>query len=214
LNKYNIRQKIPAAVLEHLERGARGEIKETPKAGDPVFKKTQNVIIGSNILAVKAAREKAQELKYHSLILSSFIEGETREVARVHAAVTKEILSTGSPVPRPACVISGGETTVTIRGKGLGGRNQEFVLAAAIGIDGLEDVVILSGGTDGTDGPTDAAGALADGETVRRAKAQGLDAEYHLRENDSYHFFKPLGDLLITGPTYTNVMDLRLVIVG
>lgn len=214
LDKYNIKRKIPPAVLEHLERGVRGEIKETPKADDPAFKKTQNVIIGSNILAVKAAREKAQELKYHSLILSSFIEGEAKEVARVHTALAKEILSSGFPVPRPACVISGGETTVTIRGKGLGGRNQEFVLAAAIDIDGLEDVVILSGGTDGTDGPTDAAGALADGETVRRAKAQGLDAEHHLRENDSYHFFKPLGDLLITGPTYTNVMDLQLVIVG
>ncbi|HDZ26008.1 MAG TPA: DUF4147 domain-containing protein, partial [Candidatus Aminicenantes bacterium] len=145
LDKYSIKQKIPAAVLEHLERGASGEIKETPKADDPVFKKTQNVIIGSNILAVKAAMKKAQELKYHSLILSSFIEGETREVAKVHAAVAKEILSTGSPVPRPACVISGGETTVTIRGKGLGGRNQEFALAAAIEIDGLEDVVILCG---------------------------------------------------------------------
>jgi glycerate 2-kinase len=214
LDKYNIKKKIPAGVLEHLERGAKGEIKETPKAGDPVFKKTQNAIIGSNILAVKAAREKAQELKYHTMVLSSFIEGETREVAKVHTAVAKEILSTSSPVSRPACVISGGETTVTIRGKGLGGRNQEFVLAAAIDIDGLEDVVILSGGTDGTDGPTDAAGALADGETVRRAKKLGLDAEYHLRENDSYHFFLPLGDLLITGPTYTNVMDLRFVIVG
>ena len=214
LDKYNIRQEIPAGVLEHLEKGAKGEIKETPKAGDPVFKKTQNVIIGSNIMAVKAARQKAQELRYHSLILSSFIEGETREVAKVHAAVAKEILSTSSPVSRPACVISGGETTVTIRGKGLGGRNQEFTLASAIEIDGLEDVVILSGGTDGTDGPTDAAGALADGKTVRRAKELGLDAGYHLRENDSYHFFEPLGDLLITGPTYTNVMDLRLVIVG
>ena len=214
LDKYNIKQKIPAAVLEHLERGSKSEIEETPKADDPAFKKTQNAIIGSNILAVKAAREKAKELNYHSLIHSSFVEGEAKEVGKVHAALAKEILSTGSPVPRPACVISGGETTVTIRGKGLGGRNQEFVLAAAIEIDGLEDVVILSGGTDGTDGPTDAAGALADGETVRRAKAQGLDAEYHLRENDSYRFFKPLGDLLITGPTYTNVMDLQLVIVS
>jgi glycerate 2-kinase len=213
LDKYNIRQKIPAAVLEHLERGAKGEIKETPKAEDQAFKKTQNVIIGSNIVAVKAAREKAQELKYHSLIHSSFVEGEAREAARVHAALAKEILSTGSPVPRPACVISGGETTVTIRGRGLGGRNQEFALAAAIEIDGLEDVVILSGGTDGTDGPTDAAGAVVDGETVRRAKALGLDAGHYLRENDSYHFFKPLGDLLVTGPTYTNVMDLQLVIV-
>jgi len=214
LDKYNIKQKIPAAVLEHLEKGAKGEIEETPKADDPAFKRTQNAIIGSNILAVKAAGEKAQELKYHSLIHSSVVEGEAKEVARVHAALAKKILNTGSPVPRPACVISGGETTVTIRGKGLGGRNQEFALAAAIEIDGLEDVVILSGGTDGTDGPTDAAGALADGETVRRAKAQGLDAEYHLLENDSYHFFKPLGDLLITGPTFTNVMDLQLVIVG
>jgi len=214
LDKYDIKQKIPGVVLEHLERGAKGEIKETPKADDPAFEKTQNVIIGSNILAVKAAKKKAQELKYHSLIHSTFIEGEAREAARAHAALAKEILSSGSPVPRPACVISGGETTVTIRGKGLGGRNQEFVLAAAIEIDGLEGVVILSGGTDGTDGPTDAAGALADGETVRRAKAQGLDAEHHLRENDSYHFFKPLGDLIITGPTFTNVMDLQLVLAG
>jgi hydroxypyruvate reductase len=214
LDKYNIRQKIPAAVLEHLERGAKGEIEETPKADDPAFRKTQNTIIGSNILAVKAALQKAQELKYHSLIHSSFVEGEAKEAARVHAALAKEILNSGSPAPRPACVISGGETTVTIRGKGLGGRNQEFALAAAIEIDGLEDVVILSGGTDGTDGPTDAAGALADGETVSRAKAQGLDAEQQLRENDSYHFFKPLGDLIITGPTFTNVMDLQLVMVG
>jgi len=214
LDKYNIRQKIPAAVLEHLERGAKGEIEETPKADDPAFMKTQNAIIGSNILAVKAAMQKAQELKYHSLIHSSFVEGEAKEAARVHAALAKEILNSGSPVPRPACVISGGETTVTIRGKGLGGRNQEFALAAAIEIDGLENVVILSGGTDGTDGPTDAAGALADGETVSRAEARGLDAEQQLRENDSYHFFKPLGDLIITGPTYTNVMDLQLVMVG
>jgi glycerate 2-kinase len=214
LSKYNLRQKVPAAVLEHLERGAKGEIEETPKADDPAFKKTQNVIIGSNIMAVRAAKEKAQELNYNSLIHSSFVEGEAKDAARVHTALAKEILSKGSPVPRPACVISGGETTVTIRGKGLGGRNQEFVLAAAIEIDGLEDVVILSGGTDGTDGPTDAAGALADGETVRRAKALGLNPGHYLRENDSYHFFKPLGDLLVTGPTYTNVMDLQLVIVG
>ncbi len=214
LDKYNIKQKIPSGVLEHLERGAKGEIKETPKAGDPSFKKTQNVIVGNNVMAVKAAKEKARELKYHSLIHSTFVEGEAKEAAKVHAALAKEILSTDSPVPRPACVVSGGETTVTIRGKGFGGRNQEFVLAAAIEIDGLEDVVILSGGTDGTDGPTDAAGALADGETVRRAKVQGMDAEHHLRENDSYHFFKPLGDLIITGPTFTNVMDLQLVLVG
>jgi glycerate 2-kinase len=214
IEKYQMGEKIPVSVVEFLEKGARGEAEETPKAGDPAFQRTQNLVIASNILAVQGAKRKAEELGYSSLILSTFVEGETKEVARVHAAVAKEILQTGNPVPRPACVISGGETTVTIRGKGLGGRNQEFVLAAAIDIDGLENVVILSGGTDGTDGPTDAAGAIADGSTVNRAREIGMDAEHYLRENDSYNFFKPLGDLLITGPTHTNVMDLRLVMVG
>jgi len=214
IEKYQMREKIPVSVVELLEKGARGEVEETPKAGDPVFQRTQNLVIASNILAVQAAKRKAEELGYNSLILSTFVEGETKEVARVHAAVAKEILQTGNPVPRPACIISGGETTVTIRGKGLGGRNQEFVLAAAIDIDGLENVVVLSGGTDGTDGPTDAAGAMADGMTKNRALEKGMTAEQYLQENDSYHFFEPLGDLLITGPTHTNVMDLRLVMVG
>ena len=214
VEKYGIGDKIPAAVLRHIERGVRGEIEDTPKAKDVAFQRTQNVIIGSNRLAVAAAKRKAAELGYHSLVLSTMIEGETRDVAKVHTAIAKEVVKTGNPVPRPACIISGGETTVTIRGKGLGGRNQEFVLASAIEIEGLENVVILSGGTDGTDGPTDAAGALADGTTLARAISWGLDAESYLRENDSYRFFQPLGDLLITGPTYTNVMDLRLVMVG
>lgn len=214
VEKYDLKDKMPAAVVEFLEKGDRREVEETPKSGDPAFERTQNLIIGSNIQAVRAARKMAEELGYNSLILSSFIEGETREVAKVHAAVAREIVKTGSPVPRPACVISGGETTVTIRGKGLGGRNLEFVLAAAIEIDGYHDVVILSGGTDGTDGPTDAAGAIADGSTFSRAKKKGMSAENFLRENDSYHFFKPLGDLIITGPTHTNVMDLRLVMVS
>lgn len=214
LNKYSIRHKIPPSVFKHLERGARGEIEETPKTDDPAFQRTQNLIIGSNIVAIKAAKKKADELGYNSLIISTFIEGETKEVAKVHAAIAKEILKTNLPVPRPSCVISGGETTVTIRGKGLGGRNQEFVLAAAIEIDGLKDVAVLSGGTDGTDGPTEAAGAIADGSTVQRAKSLGLDPEHYLRENDSYHFFRALNDLLITGPTFTNVMDLRLVMVA
>jgi hydroxypyruvate reductase len=142
------------------------------------------------------------------------IEGETRDVAHVHGAIAGEILKTGHPLPKPACVISGGETTVTIHGKGLGGRNQEFVLAATIEIDGLEDVVVLSGGTDGTDGPTDAAGAVGDGMTVRRAREMSLEPKLYLHDNDSYHFFESLGDLLMTGPTFTNVMDLRIMIVG
>jgi len=214
LHKYSVRDNIPEAVLDHFEKGAQGLIEETPKADDPAFVKTQNVIVASNSLAVQAAKSKADELGYNSLVLSSSIEGETRDIALVHAAIAKEILKTGEPVSKPACVISGGETTVTIRGLGKGGRNQEFVLAAAIAIDGLENVVILSGGTDGTDGPTDAAGALADGRTVSRAASQGLDAQEYLRNNDSYSFFHPLGDLLKTGPTFTNVMDLRLVLVG
>jgi glycerate 2-kinase len=214
IEKYQMGEKIPVSVVELLEKGARGEAEETPKADDPAFQRTQNLVIASNILAVQAAKRKAEELGYNSLILSTFVEGETKEVARVHAAVAKEILQTGNPIPRPACVISGGETTVTIRGKGVGGRNQEFVLAAAIDVDGLENVVILSGGTDGTDGPTDAAGAIADGMTKNRALEKGMTAEQYLQENDSYHFFEPLGDLLITGPTHTNVMDLRLVMVG
>ncbi len=214
LEKHHIREDIPSPVLAFLEKGARGEIEETPKGDDPAFRKTQNIIVGSNRLAVEAAKQKAEKMGYNSLILSTFIEGETKEIAKAHAAIAKEILKTEDPIPRPACVISGGETTVSIKGHGLGGRNQEFALSAAIEIDGLEGVVILSGGTDGTDGPTDAAGAIADGMTIQRAKAAGLDAEHHLRENDSYHFFQALDDLLITGPTLTNVMDLRLVMVA
>jgi hydroxypyruvate reductase len=147
------------------------------------------------------------------LILSTFIEGETRDVARVHTGIAREILSSGNPINRPACVLSGGETTVTIRGKGKGGRNQEFSLAAALDIDELENVIVLSAGTDGTDGPTDAAGAIAEGTTVARARKLGIDPGHYLRENDSYPFFEALDDLIITGPTYTNVMDLRIVLV-
>ena len=213
LDKYALADKIPSALFEHLSKGTRGEVEETPKPGDPAFERTQNLIVGSNTQALLASEEKAKALGYNSLILSSSIEGETREIARMHAALAREILASGHPVPRPACLISGGETTVTIRGKGLGGRNQEFALAGAIALDGLENVVILSGGTDGTDGPTEAAGAIADGATVVRARELGLEAAAYLRENDSYHFFEPLGDLLMTGPTLTNVMDLRVVLV-
>ncbi len=213
LNRYKLAEVIPPAALRHLEAGARGEIPETPKVGDPAFAKTQNVIVGSNAMAVRAAREAARTLGYNPLVLSSFVEGETREVARVHAAIAKEVLHSGNPVPPPACIISGGETTVTVRGSGKGGRNQEFALASALEIEGLDRVLIMSGGTDGTDGLTDAAGAFAQGDTVDRGRSRGLDAESHLARNDSYSFFKPLDDLIITGPTLTNVMDLRLMMV-
>lgn len=214
LDRYSIAEKIPSPVLAFLQAGARGDEEETPKAEDSIFQKTYNLIIASNIQAITAAMHKAKELGYHTLLLSSMIAGEATEVANVHAAIAREILQTGLPVSKPACVLSGGETTVTLSGQGLGGRNQEFVLAAAMRIKGLNNVVILSAGTDGTDGPTDAAGAIADGTTFQRAEALDMQASHFLQDNDSYHFFQPLGDLLITGPTLTNVMDLRLVMVG
>jgi glycerate 2-kinase len=189
-----------------------GGMAETPKPGDRIFAKATNVLVGSNELAVEAAAAEARRLGFHTLVLSTFIEGEARQVARVHAAIAKEILTTGQPVRRPACVISGGEPTVTIRGRGLGGRNQEFALAAAIEIAGLRDTVILSAGTDGTDGPTDAAGAIADGTTLARAGALGLDAAAFLGNNDSYRFFEGSGDLIRTGPTGTNVADIQIVL--
>jgi len=208
LAKYGISGRVPAAVQERLS----GSASETPKPGAQIFEKVQNLIVGSNRLAVDAAAQQARALGYHTLVLSTFIEGETRDVARVHAAIAKEIRATGRPVKPPACVISGGETTVTIRGSGLGGRNQEFALAAALDIAGLKDVVVLSAGTDGTDGPTDAAGALSDGSTVTRAAAQGLDAAAYLANNDSYTFFERLRDLIKTGPTGTNVADVHIML--
>lgn len=214
LDTFRLKEKIAEPILSRFRRGMKGRLPETPKPGDPAFEKTQNLVIASNALALQAAAKKARQLQYNTMVLSTFIEGETREVAKVHAAILKEILKSGSPLPRPACVLSGGETTVTIQGDGLGGRNQEFVLAAAIEIAGMDNVVCFSAGTDGTDGPTDAAGAIADGATVSRARALSLDPQRALRNNDSYHFFDPLGDLLRTGPTNTNVMDLRIMLAG
>ena len=210
LRKYGIDRKAPGPVLERIERGVAGEIPETPKT----LSRTQNVVVGSNILAVNAAAAKARELGLRTMVLSTFVEGETRDVARMHAAIARQARIYGQPVRGPACIITGGETTVTIRGHGKGGRNQEFALAAAIDIAGLDDVLILSGGTDGTDGPTDAAGALADGRTCQRAAKLGLSARAYLANNDSYYFFESLGDLVITGPTNTNVMDVHLILIG
>jgi glycerate 2-kinase len=214
LDKYHIREKIPASIRTHLEAGAAGKIPETPKPDDPLFGRVRSVMVASNIQALEAAKEEAQRLGFQAIILSSFIEGETREIARMHAALALEVRASGHPVKPPVCLISGGETTVTLRGKGKGGRNQEFALASALDIAGLPDVVVLSAGTDGTDGPTDAAGALADGDTVKRAVGLGLKPRAALDGNDAYPFFERLGDLVITGPTRTNVMDVRLVLVG
>jgi hydroxypyruvate reductase len=212
--QYALAERLPGSIRTYLQRGLSGDIPETPKAQDPVFARCQTVIIGSNRIALQAACAEAQALGYATLVLSSSVQGEAREIARFYAAIGREIRDSGMPLPPPACILSGGETTVTIQGAGKGGRNQEFALAAALDIAEWDGIVVLSGGTDGTDGPTDAAGAVADGQTLSRAQALGLDAESYLKRSDSYPFFAALDDLLMTGPTGTNVMDIYLVLVG
>jgi glycerate 2-kinase len=210
MEKYEIVGRAPASVRTRIERGLNGELDETPKAGDAAFRRVRHTVIGSNRLALDAAGRRARLLGYRPIILSSEIQGETREVARMHAAIAREVAARHRPFRPPVCLITGGETTVTIRGDGLGGRNQEFVLAAAIDLAGVRDVVVFSAGTDGTDGPTNAAGAIADGDSCRRKP----DARQYLSRNDSYRYFQALDDLVVTGPTNTNVMDVRIVLIG
>lgn len=211
-----IRAQVPASILAHLERGRRGEIADTPKPSDvPLFARVQNVVVADNALACQAALEAAQARGLNAVLLTTYLQGEAREVARVLTAITREVVASNRPAAAPACLLAGGETTVTVRGKGKGGRSQELALAAAIEIGGMppERVVVLCAGTDGTDGPTDAAGALVDGSTVARAAALGLDARQFLDNNDAYHLFEPLHDLVLTGPTNTNVNDLVLMLI-
>ncbi|MCP4340477.1 MAG: glycerate kinase [Desulfobulbaceae bacterium] len=211
--KYSIEDEIPASVLQYIELGLAGKVPETTKAGQGIFEATQNVIVGGNFKALLKAKEKADELGYNTLLLSSMIEGETRDVASNHIAIAREIQAHGYPVQKPACLLSGGETTVTIKGAGKGGRNQEFVLASALKMTGMDSIVVLSAGTDGSDGPTDAAGAIADQDTLERAALKELEPQQYLENNDSYHFFNRLDDLYKTGPTNTNVMDLRIILI-
>ena len=190
LAKYRLMKKVPAAVRNHLiKKGLTGQIPDTPKADDPAFARVTNLIVGSNQMSLKSAEAKAKALGYRPLILSSSMEGETREVARVHVAIGREVKYSGHPLKAPACLISGGETTVTLRGKGKGGRNQEFALAAALEIENMENVVVFSAGTDGTDGPTDAAGAMADWHHLPTGDGQTRPESPHqhlLENNDSY----------------------------
>ena len=212
--KYDIWDRVPRSVQNRIEKGLKGEIEDTPKAGDVVFQRCFSELVGTNIQALEAAGAKAEELGYRRLILSSTVEGEAREVAKVLTAIAGEVRDSGNPLAAPACILCGGDTTVTIRGDGKGGRNQELALAAAVALAGRDNIVILAGGTDGSDGPTDAAGALVDGDTLERAKATGIDPFDFLRRNDSYHFFQALDGLIISGPTRTNVMDVYLALVA
>ncbi len=212
--KYSIENKIPPSVLKHIASGLAKKIAETPKTDQKYFKNTQNVIVARNFNALLQAKEKAEELGYGTLLLSSMLEGETRDVAANHIAIAREIQLHGYPLKPPACILSGGETTVKIKGTGKGGRNQEFSLAAAIKMSEVKNISVLCAGTDGSDGPTDAAGAFADTTTVLRAEKIGLDPQHFLDNNDSYHFFDRLDDLYKTGPTNTNVMDLRIILIS
>jgi len=214
IQKYTLEEKIPNIVCGFLRSGKMGEIEETPKNGNKIFDNTQNVIVGSNKIALDAAEKRAKDLGYNTIVLSSLVEGESRDVAKFFAAIAKEVSRTDTPVSKPACIIAGGETTVTIRGKGKGGRNQEFALSAAMEIEGFEGVVILSAGTDGTDGPTDATGAIVDSNTCKDARKKfNLNAEEFLSRNDSYNFFKKTGEHIVTGPTMTNVMDIMISLI-
>ncbi|MGE5138915.1 MAG: glycerate kinase type-2 family protein [Rudaea sp.] len=211
VEKYGLQHSLPRSILDHLEKGVRGEIPDTPKPGDPLFDHVTNIVIADNTVACHAAERAARELGYAVTLLSTDVEGEAREVGADLAGRARE--RSASAGPPPACLIAGGEPTVTIRGEGKGGRSQELALAATFGLAGLDRAVLLAAGTDGTDGPTDAAGAIVDGTTLRRAEMLGLDARVALEANDSYHFFEALGDLVITGPTNTNVNDLMIALV-
>jgi glycerate 2-kinase len=218
LERYGVLDGVPASVTNHLDDGLKGAISDTPKPSDPIFDRVQSVIVGSNRLAAQAAAAEAQRLGFDTILLTTFLEGEAREVAKAIAGLAKGLVSGETTHPsdrallQPACLVLGGETTVTLRGDGKGGRNQEMALAAALSVADWEGILIAFLATDGTDGPTDAAGAFADGSTVARANRLGLDAEVHLAGNDSYHFFQKLEDLIITGPTNTNVNDLALIL--
>jgi glycerate 2-kinase len=213
VSRYGLASRLPTPVWQFLQEGAAGLHPETPKSGAPIFAKVQNLVVGNNRLALLAARDRAEALGLRALLLTACLEGEAHEVGRMLAAVGKEACFSGHPVAPPACVLAGGETTVTLRSNGKGGRNQELALAAAMALDGWNRISLLSAGTDGTDGPTDAAGALVDGTTCYRARAIGLSPADFLLRHDSYHFFESLGDLLITGPTRTNVMDIMCLLI-
>ena len=214
LEQFEIRDRAPASVVRRLEQGSRGEIPETPKPDDPLFRRVTNVVIGNNALVVDAAAARAAELGFTPHVLTRRLQGEASQVARDLVQMARRIRAGLGPVAAPACVLASGETTVTVRGQGSGGRCQEFALAAALEMKGLEGVVVLAAGTDGTDGPTEAAGAVADGWTTRRVREHGYDPRARLEANDSHPVFASLGDLVITGPTNTNLLDLYLVLIA
>jgi len=213
LDRFDIRDQVAPSIVTRLQQGIEGKIAETPKPGDPLFERVRNRIIGNNTVVVDAAAAAARTLGLTPLVLTRTLEGEAVDVGRRFAAMARDLKAGRGPVAPPCCVIAGGETTVTVRGQGNGGRCQELALAAAIELEGLTGAVVLAAGTDGSDGPTTAAGAIADGESARRAREAHVDLAARLADNDSHAALEPLGDLLLTGPTNTNLLDLYLIVV-
>lgn len=205
LTRHGVLEAVPGAVRDHLAAGARGEREETPKPGDPVWERVENVIIGNNALVAEAAVSEATRLGFRSELLTRHLEGEAREVAR-------DLVRRARLAPPPACVVAAGETTVTVRGRGRGGRCQEMALAAALEIGLNEPVTFLAAGTDGTDGPTDAAGAVVDARTAHAHDGPLEGARAALDDNDSYAFLSATGDLIVSGPTNTNLLDLYIAL--
>jgi hydroxypyruvate reductase len=225
LFRRGVLERVPSRARAYLEDGRAGRHPETPKPGDPVFALARAAVIADLRQAVEAAARQSRELGYLTSVLSVAVEGEAREAGRAFGRLLRAVREGRAPPGdregrrwawtegQPVCLLQGGETTVTVRGPGRGGRNQEFALGAALELDGLPGVLVLAAGTDGTDGPTDAAGAVADGTTLARARARGLDPLAALERNDAYPFFQALGDLVVTGPTLTNVNDLMVGLV-
>ncbi len=214
VQRYELAGRLPAGVLTRLEAGQAGALPDTPKPGDALFDNASTLVVADNAIAAEAARAEAERQGYHSAILSTFVEGEAREVAKMAVALAREVQAHQRPAPAPACLILGGETTVTLgQNPGQGGRNQELALAAAVALAGQPGITVVSLATDGSDGPTDAAGGIVDGDTVRRGVTLGLDARRALGAHDAYPFLAATGALLHTGPTRTNVNDLILIFV-
>jgi hydroxypyruvate reductase len=212
MEKYALTKSIPPTVRDHIEAGLKGAAPETLKQGDPVFQNTSNLIIANNLLALRAIEHRAQQIGYSTLMLTSKLRGDTREAARIFGAMTKTLCEKIKDKAN-ICLIAGGEMTVRLTGKSRGGRNCDFGLALAPLIKGMEKTVVLSAGTDGIDGSTDAAGAIIDGTTLPRLHDLGLDHQSALINHGAYSILKKSGDLLMTGPTNTNVMDIQLVLI-
>ncbi len=211
LQKYNIWSKVPARVRKTIERGINGGLPETPKSGDRAFRNVQNIIVGTNRQSCEEAVRRLKRSGYGASIFTTHLVGEAREAGSILGSVLTDMQNNRRPTSWPVALVCGGETTVTIRGDGKGGRNQELALAASLAIDGTRNMVVGSLATDGVDGPTDAAGAIVDGTTVSRGRKLGMSAEDYLRNNDSYSFLKRTGDLVMTGPTGTNVNDVMIL---